>query len=106
MKNAFFVLVLVSLSLNSRAFTHDDEVHFAAHVGTSFALQTVFYGINSRAFQMSKPWSEVCAAVETLAIGFAYKYEENADSDATRTSMAENAIGVGLAIGTHYVFHF
>ena len=106
MKNAFLLIILLSISLNLNAFTHDDEVHFAAHVGTSFALQTVFYGVNSRAFQMSKPWSEVCAAFETLAIGFIYKYEEDADQDAIRTSSIENAVGVSLAIGTHYVFHF
>lgn len=109
MKQHLIIILLLSGFLSggtARALTHEDEVHLAAHVGTSFALQTMFYGFNSRVLKMNKPWSIGVAAVETLAVGFLYKLSENADAASTRRAMFQNTLGVGLAVGTHIVFRF
>ena len=103
----FFLVTLVLFSsANARAFTHEDEVHLAAHMGMSYALDTFFYGFNTRVLNLNKTNGEILAAVESLGIGFLYKYGEDADSASTEKSMLENTLGVGLSISTHIVFHF
>ncbi len=98
-------LLLLLLSTQAHAFTDNDLTHFAAHAGTSFALQTVFYGVNNQYFGLSKPWAEGLGFAETLAIGFAYKALETNPPN-TGTAMLENSVGALGAIGTHVVFHF
>ena len=106
MNKIILIIASTFLSMPAHAFTHEDLVHLSAHSGTSFALQTVFYGVNSKWLGINKPSSEVLAMAETLAIGFLYKQSESASPNQTRTSMEENLVGVAGAIGTHIVFQF
>lgn len=85
---------------------HEQLVHFTAHFGASYALQTTFYGFNRRVLKMSKPAATGVAALETLAIGLAYKLATNAPAESTATSMAQNTMGVVGAIGTAIMFEF
>jgi len=100
------IFLLLLFNQSAHAFTHEDEVHLAAHTGASYALQTVFYGFNNRVLKFNKPISEAVAAIETLGIGFLYKFGETADASSTEKAMLENTLGVGLAVGTHIVFQF
>jgi hypothetical protein len=83
----------------------EQEVHLAAHVGTSFALQTVFYGINEKALEMPKANVQALAFIETMAVGLTYKASESYP-EGTARSMSENAIGALLAVGVCYTFEF
>jgi len=92
---------MVLMSENHEAF-----VHATAHIGASFALQTVFYGMSKEFLGYSFIGNESLALVETLLVGFAYKASENAPFAETATSMTQNTVGALLAIGTHLTFHF
>src|SRR5437016_5711297 len=104
------VLAFLAASLGGELahadFTHDDFVHLAAHTGSSFALQTAFYGLNKKILKMNPTVSEVVAFIETMTVGYIYKFSENAGEDDTFRAMSENALGAGLAIGAHITLHF
>lgn len=93
--------------LTPPAFALDDEanVHFMAHAGTSFALETMFYGINKKEFGMSRGESLGLAFAETMALGLLYKVAEGTPANTGR-AMIENAVGAGAAIGLNFVFEF
>lgn len=95
-----------SLVFSTNCKANDELLHIAAHVGSSYILQTVFYGINTEALKMNKPTAEALALIETLAIGLAYKLNEPASIENTMNSMFYNSVGSTLAIGTHIVFKF
>lgn len=101
-------LVTLLLLFCSQAYgsTHDDFVHLTAHVGASYTLQTIFYGIGSRGLGMTTLGAESFALASTMAIGFAYKLTENAPASDVARAMAQNLAGSLLAIGTHITFHF
>lgn len=84
----------------------EQNVHFAAHVGTSFAIQTTAYGFNKKVLNMSKADAEWLAFAETMIIGSIYKVSERAPPGDLFRAEGENAIGIGLAIGVHYTFEF
>ena len=97
--------LLMLLSSPARA-DHDAFVHLTAHVGASYTLQTVFYGINNKIQKFGRVDSEALALLSTMAIGYAYKMSEHAPSKDVRRAMGQNLLGSALAIGTHIVFKF
>lgn len=101
------LLSIIFLASASPALAdHEDLVHLTAHVGASYALQTVFYGFNNKVLKINKLDSEGLAFLSTMAIGYLYKLSENASSQSVAVAMSENMLGSFLAIGTHLTFHF
>jgi len=100
----YYLFLLLLFSQPALADGHDDFVHLTAHAGASFALQTIFYGVNSRAFSLSPPLAEGIALLETLAVGLLYKGSEG--DAGNLTSFTQNMLGSTLAVGTHLVFKF
>lgn len=97
---------LFLLSSLGWADTHEDLVHATAHIGASYAIQTVLYGVNFQGLGLDKTQSEGLALVEALMIGLAYKALEGAGTEDTLRALGEDAVGAGLAIGTHVTFRF
>ncbi len=102
---ALMVQLVLALALSIGNTAHADDVHFAAHVGTAFALQTGFYGVNEKWIGLSKRDAELLAFAEMMAVGFLYKRNEGLPRG-TWTSVGENAVGGVLAIGVHVTFGF
>lgn len=96
---------VVNYNITPAAQDADGETHLAAHIGTSFAIQTVAYGLN-RTLGMSRMNAELVGLVETLAIGYMYKLGEHSPASDVNRAMGENALGAGLAIVTHFTFSF
>ena len=110
------ILALFLFSIPARA-DHNELVHFAAHVGTSFAINTVAYGacykknlIGLRTIQENQDDKVPCimlAAFTTTMIGFLYKHlETNVTFPDMARSMGYNALGTGLSIGSVFLFEF
>src|SRR5271165_1813977 len=95
------LICLLLISNLCHADPHEDAVHFAAHAGTSFAVDTIAYGVNNR-LGLSKPHSRELAVFETLTIGLLYKLSERAGK--LDTPMMENTIGAGAATLTIWTF--
>jgi hypothetical protein len=106
MKFLPILLLFIAATAIADDVSHDDLVHFTAHAGSSFALQTIFYGFNKKALKENTIKSEGLALLETLAIGLIYKASEHAPLGETSVSMAENVIGCASAIATHVTFDF
>lgn len=103
---AKIIALLLLISLPAQAAVDRDELmHFTAHAGASFALQTGFYGVNKKWLGMDPVPAEMLAAVFTLGVGLAYKSSENYPSNTGR-AMLYNSLGVGTAIVTHVTFKF
>jgi len=102
----YLAAAVLLLSNVAHGASHDEVVHLAAHVGASYTLQTVFYGIGSRGLGLTMLGSEGFALAATSAIGLAYKLTENAPANDVARSVAQNLVGSLLAIGTHVVFRF
>ena len=95
-----FIFCVFALIAPQLAFSEtDSSINTTAHISTSFALQTVFYGFNEKVLHLSKLDSELIALMETLAIG---GFSAPLNSAAT----FENTAGAFTAIATHIVFKF
>ena len=105
----FFILIFVLTYVFLRgveAHADEDHVHTAAHVGTSFMIDTTLYGLNHKVLGMDKETAEVLSGFETFMIGYAYKMNENTNDKDRSRAYRDNLIGIGLAVGVHYVFDF
>lgn len=87
--------------------THDQLIHFSAHFGMSYAINTIMYGSYSRLLHLDKTDSLILSGITTLLVGFAYKaVETNSTSGNFRTSMFQNSVGVGASALTIVIFDF
>ncbi len=83
----------------------------AAHIGVSFALETLTYGFYSKAFTMPRPQALYFSILTTIVIGLTYKEMElmntpgKGSGDLGR-SMLQNAIGTGIAVGGICVYQW
>lgn len=111
------ISLMLALSLfcgiaKAETAAHEDQVHLAAHLGVSYAINTLVYGACTKAGGMSRTSGLIFAAMTTLAVGALYKMSESAstnkpmDGAEFRTSMFRNALGVGLSAGTVLMFEF
>jgi hypothetical protein len=83
--------------------------HDWAHFGTSFAIQTVAYGVTTRVLKVENPFlAALISGTITFAGTSAYelyktsKYGSPLDTHA----MGMNALGIGTSIGTCFLFNF
>lgn len=89
-----------------------DDVHLAAHIGMSYAINTFTYGIATRAFRFERNDALVFSAASTLIIGAMWKLLESGAATNPnfgqdfKTSMVRNAAGVALSAGTVLMFKF
>lgn len=97
-------LLIMLIGLNCVAL----DVDKSAHMGTSYILNTTFYGINKKVLKMDTANALLFSAFTTLAIGAIKEsidaIEKNKEYDGG--DMMYNALGVGLSIGTVYIFEF
>lgn len=97
-------IVILSLIFPILAYAEpESQVHFAAHAGTSFALDTIAYGVNKH---IGAPMPKTAAFVETMVIGLLYKYSEHTPTRGYIVPMSENIVGAGAATLTIVVFEF
>jgi hypothetical protein len=115
MKREFLIALLLSILffLVSRQAKAEESPlqyeHDWAHVGTSFAIQTIAYGVTEKVFKVENPF---LAALISGTITFAgtsayelYKAQKyNAPIDTHTIGM--NSIGIGLSLGTCFAFSF
>ena len=111
--------ILIALVLCSGAvyaetpggLSDQDSVHFAAHVGASYAINTFTYGLARKGFHFEKTDSLIFAAFTTLVVGAMWKVLESnslqpINGSDFKTSMFRNALGTGLSAGTMIMFDF
>ena len=108
-----YVLMVALISGVAKA---DDTslVHFSAHFGMSYAIDTFSYGLlrglsqsAGKGQDQSLRIQEMAFAVAfTLLIGFAYKALEAAPAGETAHSMIENGLGVGAATLSFVAFRW
>jgi hypothetical protein len=90
------VMGFLLFTVSSRADTHDDLVHIAAHVGLSYVATTLSYGILKK-LNVEKDNAIIYAMCAALAAGIAYKVAEGGNDYLPAT--AKNSLGiVGAAI--------
>lgn len=97
------MILLVLLSLPCYAIETDK----AAHIGTSYAIQTASYGLAKKAFGMKKTDAIIFSAFTTFMVGFT---KEMLDAGKTRHldmgDVGANVAGQALSIGTVLMFDF
>lgn len=101
-------IILLALSLSQRCHADEADTHFAAHFGTSYAINLIGYGVLQRAFQMDRTTAWIFSAAATLAVGLAYKYSETGPMPAgtLQRAMLQNAAGCAAAGFSIAVFQF
>ncbi len=98
MKTLLLLVILLS-SLSVRADEHDDFVHFTAHAGASFAINTAVYAFNKRALGLERTDNLIFSAVSTLMVGTVYKLLERSASDQSiLNSTLQNSVGIGFSM--------
>ena len=80
-------------------------LHLTAHVGASYAINTVFYGVSTKALGMNKTAAFIVSAAATLAVGTLYKVGEPEVLD-WRRPMLQNVIGIVGSDATIVLFKF
>lgn len=102
----FSIITLVFLSNLGKA--DEQETHFAAHFGMSYAINAFTYGLSKQALHLEPMDAFVFSAVATLAVGAIYKFTEIAPGapNTLPRAMLQNTCGV-LAFGlTALMFKF
>lgn len=104
MKQLILGLILVCPLAHAESDTA--EVHFAAHFGTSYAIQTFAYGVSKQAAGMDNTDALIFAAVVTLTGTTLRQVLAAGDSPVNTTGILQNAFGVAASIGTCLMFDF
>lgn len=79
------------------------ETDKVAHASTSFALQTIFYGLAKTYVTDDRLGASVLAAAIVFT---ATTFKEFNDNPTDRHDILANTIGIGTAIGATFVFEF
>jgi hypothetical protein len=106
---AYLLLVAASLfclSVKAEDAGSENLLHFTAHFGASYAIDTFAQGFNQKAFKMNNLDSETFAAFTTLFIGAVYEAQENASGHDMLKALGYNALGVGAAVLTRCMFRY
>lgn len=98
-------LLLIALLLSTTSMAIETDK--AAHIGTSYALQTAVYGIAHKGFRMDQVDAIVFSAATVFLVGFT---KEMIDGGKTRKvdvgDIGANVAGQALSIGTILMFDF
>lgn len=99
--------ILFSTYAKAESASSEAELHLAAHLGVSYALDTILVGFNTKALRMQdKVDAETFAAFTTLFIGLVYKMQQNASGPDMIRASWQNALGVGAAVLTRCMFTY
>lgn len=101
-------IFLAAIMLGSIAHAESDtaEVHFAAHFGTSYAIQTFMYGVSKQALHMDTTDSLIFSSVVTF-VGTTLRQVLVAEETPINTKgIIQNAFGIGASVGTCLMFEF
>lgn len=79
------------------------SVHFAAHFGLSYAITTTIYGFSRQGLRMSPLQASIFASFVAFSGGL---FRQAIQPQFNGTGVLQNALGVGAALGTAYVFRF
>ncbi len=90
---------------------HEELVHFAAHVGTSYMISTMLFGFTHKAIGLTQNDSLEFSIFTTLVLGLVYKDMEAINNRSQGIpglgkSMLYNCIGVTGTIFTVKAFEF
>lgn len=99
---ALVLLTALALLLPSNALA-SDGTDKAAHLGVSYAINTISYGLVKGAFRLDRTQALVVSAFTTLLVG---AVKESMDRDFDAGDMGHNILGTALSVGTVLVFEF
>lgn len=92
------LIVLTTICSTVRSEQDSEALHFAAHFGMSYAINSIGFEIATKAFHMNKYDALVFSAVTTLLIGLSYKWVTDSRSQTFNndlgSSMLYNSMGV------------
>lgn len=100
-----FRLLILLLLCSQASANENDMLHLTAHVGSSYVINTICYGISTKALGMNKTAAFIVSAAATLAVGALYKFGEPEVLD-WRRPMLQNVIGVVGSDATIVLFKF
>lgn len=106
MRAKLFLLVALLFSGPIFADTDADTVHFAAHFGLSYALEMGAYGLSSKALHLDQTDSFILSATTVFALGLARQVISAGSGPVNTNGIWQNALGIGAAMGTAWVFEF
>jgi hypothetical protein len=102
-------LILAMLLLSSISQAADPVLQYHrdwSHIGNSFAVQTVMYGVFRKGVGMNKWQATGFSLVSTLMITTLYSLNNNIHPDVMPRTVGMNAIGMALSAGTCIAFDF
>lgn len=85
---------------------HEDLVHLSAHVGTSYMITMGAYGAIHRWAEVDRGTAIALSVASAWGVGLLYKVSENSSWPELQKSMFRNSLGVGLAVGSVFIFQF
>ena len=102
-----FTLIALFVGRTAKADALSYE-HDWAHFGTSFAIQTVAYGITTRGLKIENPFlAALVSGTITFAGTSAYELLKTSKGTPLDThTIGMNALGIGASIGTCFIFNF
>lgn len=92
-------IILISCVFITTAKAEDNVIHLSEHIGASYAITMLGYGMYRSAFGMPKTTAFIFASLLSGLVGLSYKYMEphGLEGDQFRRSMYGNGIGIGAA---------
>jgi len=102
-------LLLIAMLVASTAWSNDPVYQYHrnwSHIGNSFALQTVMYGVFRKGVGMNKWEATGFSLVSTLMLTTLYSLNNNVHPDNMGNTVLMNSIGMGLSAGTCLAFDF
>lgn len=110
MKHTIIVALVMfsAYTCKAESTNHEELVHFSAHFGMSYAINTIAYAGLNKIVGADETTSFIVANALTLAVGALYKISEAHNGRLPRgfaKSMAQNVIGVGFSNLTILTFN-
>lgn len=102
----FIIMSLLLTSLVSADPEHEQHVHDVAHIGASYMVNTVFYGVYAKGFGMPQGIAIGFSVGATVLTGLTYLYMTNASDGHIGHSMLFNGIGLAGSVITIKTFDF
>lgn len=103
MSKALIIAICIAWCPSSLAESDSASVHFAAHFGLSYAITTTLYGFSRKGLRMSPLQASIFAGFVAFSGGL---FRQAIQPQVNTAGIYQNALGVGAALGTAYVFGF
>ena len=111
MKKIIFFIMLIAAQGQASDYTlvRTDALESTRawdHFGTSFAINTIMYGLAKKAFKMERRHAVLFSVMSTFMITTVYSLAGNNQAERVKQDLLYNAIGIGLSAGATFVFEF